>query len=292
MLRARLRTFTERLSALQELGKGSARFLHETIMRGGEKSRRVADFFHGTWLGHPLHPMLTDVVIGSWFLAPLFDLLGIKSRTARQTADILTGVGTIAALPTALAGLTDFSTIPQEAAGLGLTHALCNDAATTAHLFSLRARLMGRRRQGYLLTALGLGLASLGAYLGGHLVYQKRVGVNRSAPRNAPLAWKPVLEVAALPADKPTRILVEGHPVLLYREAGRICAIAALCPHAGGPLDEGEIEEEHVTCPWHDSVFELCTGEVVHGPSPFPVPHYETRIHEGQIELRLPGGTA
>jgi nitrite reductase/ring-hydroxylating ferredoxin subunit len=44
-----------------------------------------------------------------------------------------------------------------------------------------------------------------------------------------------------------------------------------------------------VTCPWHDSVFELCDGQVIHGPATNPLPRYEVRINQGQIEIRAAG---
>ncbi|MFP4344189.1 MAG: Rieske 2Fe-2S domain-containing protein [Anaerolineales bacterium] len=290
MLRELLENFVERLSIFQKPGQKAAQTIHGAVLKGGDDVRSAVDLLHGTWLGHPLHPVLTDIVVGSWLLAPLFDLfsLGMKSKSAEQTADALTALGTTAAVPTILAGLADFSTIPQPAAGVGLTHALLNDAAFVAHGFSLKARKDGNRGQGLLFSALGVSLATLGAYLGGHLVFKKRVGVNHAEPRTLPQEWQAVLEVDALPQDKPTRINVEGQPVMLYKKGGEVCALGAACPHAGGPLDEGEIADHRLTCPWHDSVFDVCSGDLVHGPSTYAAPHYETRIREGRIEIRVP----
>jgi nitrite reductase/ring-hydroxylating ferredoxin subunit len=290
MMRELLESFVERLSVFQKPGQKAAQTLHGAVLKGGDGVRSAVDLLHGTWLGHPLHPVLTDLVIGSWLLAPLFDLfsLGMKSKSAEQTADALTALGTTAAVPTALAGLADFSTVPKPAAGVGLAHALLNDAALVSHAFSLKARKDGKRGQGLLFSGLGVGLVTLGAYLGGHLVFKKKVGVNHAEPRTQPEGWQAVLEVDALPQDKPTRINVEDQPVMLYKKDGEVCAIGAVCPHAGGPLDEGSLEDHQVTCPWHDSVFDVCDGELVHGPSAFAVPHYETRIREGQIEIRVP----
>jgi nitrite reductase/ring-hydroxylating ferredoxin subunit len=100
-----------------------------------------------------------------------------------------------------------------------------------------------------------------------------------------------VLALDELQEGRPQRIMVENSPVLLYRGHDRVMAIGAICAHAGGPLEEGEIYENghtaQVQCPWHDSVFSLEDGSVVHGPSTYAVPGYDTRVRDGRIELRL-----
>jgi nitrite reductase/ring-hydroxylating ferredoxin subunit len=75
--------------------------------------------------------------------------------------------------------------------------------------------------------------------------------------------------------------------VLLYRERGRVSAIGSVCSHAGGPLEEGKAADGCVTCPWHDSVFRLEDGSIVHGPATRPQPSFKARVRNGQIELRL-----
>src|ERR671937_1857433 len=62
----------------------------------------LKDLLSGTWLGHPLHPPLTDVVIGAWTSALLLDLLG--GEDAEAAADRLVGAGVLAAVPTAAPG--------------------------------------------------------------------------------------------------------------------------------------------------------------------------------------------
>ena len=74
--------------------------------------------------------------------------------------------------------------------------------------------------------------------------------------------------------------------MLLYRDGQKIYGVGAVCPHAGAPLEEGRFNEGEVTCPWHDSVFELCDGHVIHGPATHPLPYYGVRINQGQIEIR------
>lgn len=279
---------TEEIPLLQKQGENLAQAIHKTVINGGDATRNLADVLHGTWLGHPLHPMLTDIVVGAWTLGAIFDVLSLGDNASQweKVADKLTAIGTIAAIPTVASGLADFSAIPKSAAGIGLTHALAADASLVMYLLSLRARKNHQRSQGFLWSALGFGLITAGAYLGGHLVFNKRVGVNRTQPVSEPQQWTPVLAEAELPEYEPKRVEVEENPVLLYRRGNQVYAVGAVCPHAGGPLEEGYFTGNRVQCPWHDSVFCLEDGHVVHGPSTYAVPNYEARIRDGQIEVR------
>jgi nitrite reductase/ring-hydroxylating ferredoxin subunit/uncharacterized membrane protein len=274
---------------LKSQGQSLASVIHKLVLQGGQPVRRLVDLLHGTWLGHPLHPVLTDVVVGAWTLGALFDLVSLRSPSpqAKQAADTLTAVGVVAALPTALSGMADFSTIPKSAAGTGLAHLLTVYSSLGMYVLSLWARKKGQRPQGLFWSALGLGFITLGAYLGGHLVFGKKVGVNRSEPLSQPEAWTSVLALADLPEHQPKSVEIEGQPVLLYRDQQQVYAVSATCPHAKGPLAEGSFNGAEVQCPWHDSVFNLRDGRVVHGPSTYPLPCYETRLQQGQIEVRV-----
>jgi len=276
---------------LPEKGKALAGVLHRGVLQGGDPVRSAVDVLHGTWLGHPLHPVLTDVVVGSWMLASLFDVMSLNNGSGRaeKAADTLTAVGTAAAVPTVLAGLADYSAIRRPAAGAGLAHALLNGISFTLYLLSLRARRAGQRNQGVALSTGALGVATASAYLGGHLVFDQRVGINHSDPPSKLQTWTAALDDAALPERSPRRVEVDGNPVLLYRQQGEVYAVGAVCPHAGGPLEEGQFYDACVQCPWHDSVFELRNGAVRHGPSTYSLPNYEVRIGDGRIEIRVAG---
>lgn len=280
----------DRIPSLSERAEQLSKTVHNYVLRGGKPVRSAVDKLHGTWLGHPLHPILTDVVIGAWLMGALFDLLSLqgKSRSAEKAADTLTAVGAIASIPTAVTGLADYSAIPKSAAGTALVHAVVNDISLSLYLLSWRARKKGQRGGGILLSLLGLAVMGLGAYLGGHLSFGKKVGVNRTRAVTQPVEWKAVLAETVLRQHQPQRIKVEGQPWLLYREGENVYAVSAICPHAEGPLDEGQICDLKVQCPWHDSVFDLRDGRVVHGPSTYPLPRYEARIRNGQIEVRMP----
>ena len=291
MLSSKIDRLFERLPFLNKVGKKAAVSMHQAVLNRGDDGRALADFLHGTWLGHPLHPLLTDLVVGAWSFGALFDLVAAVggSEDAEKTADTLTALGAAAAVPTALAGLADFSTIPNPAAGVGLVHALVNDSALALYLASLNQRRIGERKKGILYSSAGLALLTAGAYLGGHLVYGKKVGVDRSERVSEPAAWTPVMNEQDLINHQPTRAEAKGNPIVLYRHDGVVHAVGAVCPHAGAPLEEGSVNGTYLRCPWHDSVFDVADGCVVHGPATFPLPNYEARIREGRVEVRYAG---
>ena len=81
--------------------------------------------------------------------------------------------------------------------------------------------------------------------------------------------------------------MVNGHPVLLYRQNDSVYAISALCSHDAGQLEEGKFEQCTVECPLHQSVFDLRNGHVVHGPATQAVTAYQVRIREQKVEVKL-----
>lgn len=273
---------------LAKAGTSAAEVVHDAVLRGGEPARNVADVLHGTWLGHPLHPVLTDVTIGSWVLGAAFDAIGAigNDRFSQRVGDRLTAIGAASALPTALAGIADYSTIPQEAAPTATVHGVANTVSLALYLLSLRERGRGRRGRGLLFSGTAMAISTAAAWLGGDLVYSRKVGVDHAEREAGPEEWTPVLHVDDLAERRPKCVDVEGKKVLLYREDGQVSAIGAVCSHAGGPLQEGKVEGHYVECPWHQSVFDLRDGSIKHGPTTRPQPVYEARIREGRVEVR------
>ncbi len=264
--------------------------IHSTVLNNAPASRHIADALHGSWLGHPLHPALVHVPIGAWALAALFD--GIEVATgdhhAGQTADMLITIGAAAAVPTALAGMADYSAIKQDATTLAATHGALNSVGLGLYLLALKARRSGNRTRGRLLGAIALGCVTLSASLGGDLVYRKRVGVNHSPEPDGPTQWTDAIGFSELAAGTAQRVEVDGQAVMVYRtEDDAVYAISAICSHAGGPLEEGAIRDCQVECPWHQSVFDLRDGTVVHGPATHNQPPYATRLHNGQVQIKL-----
>lgn len=294
MLTRSVEKLIAQLPWLEEQGMKLSYALHDVELGTGRLGRHVFDLLHGTWLGHPLHPMLTDVTIGTWTLGAFFDAAALlggdrrRTRRAEHVADRLTAIGAASAVPTAVSGLADYATVQEPAVPAATLHALVNDLALTFYLLSLRDRRRGNRRRGVCLSLLAMGLMTGGAWLGGHLVYHHKVGVDHSARPEGPQGWTPVLAASDLPEGKPARVEVEGTGVLLCRTGGGVYALGAVCSHAGGPLEEGDVEDCYVTCPWHDSVFDLRDGSIRHGPATQPQPRYEARLHDGHVEIRRP----
>jgi nitrite reductase/ring-hydroxylating ferredoxin subunit/uncharacterized membrane protein len=244
----------------------------------------VKDLLSGTWLGHPLHPMLTDVPIGAWVSAMVLDVVG--GEGAEDAADALIGVGILAAAPTVASGLSDWSDFLGGERRVGFVHAVANGVALTCYASSLLARRAGSRGVGMALSGLGAAAMTAGGYLGGHLSYAQGANVNRNAWDEGVADWTPVADEADLAGDGPHLVQAHGAGVLVYRQDGQLSAIADHCGHAGGPLHEGEFGDGCVTCPWHGSTFRLADGEVVHGPATMHQPAYEVRVEDGKVLLR------
>jgi uncharacterized membrane protein len=132
------------------------------------------DLLRGAWLGHALHPILTDVPIGFWTSAVVLDLVG--GRGARGPAQRLVALGVASAVPTAVTGWAEWSGTGQREQRVGVVHAVSNVVALTLFAASWRARRADRHLSG---VALGLAASSAlgaGGFLGGHLVSARKVG--------------------------------------------------------------------------------------------------------------------
>jgi len=244
------------------------------------------DVLSGTWLGHPLHPLLTDIPIGSFTSATLLDLIG--GAGAERAANRLVGVGIVASVATVAAGAADWSDTYGEDMRTGVVHGVANVIGVGLYTASALARSRGRRVAATSLGLAGMTVMSAAGYLGGYLGYSRGIGVNNAFLQHPPSEWTSVLDDAALADGATTRVDSGDATVLLHRGGGKILAIGSRCSHAGGPLEEGEINERDctVTCPWHQSVFQLDTGDVVHGPANVPQVAYDTRVVDGRIEVR------
>jgi nitrite reductase/ring-hydroxylating ferredoxin subunit/uncharacterized membrane protein len=256
---------------------------------GGALGPKVGKFLHGTWLGHPLHVVLTDVPIGSWTAAAVLDALEEKtgSRAVGRGADIAIRVGLVGAAAAAITGLADWSKIGGgQPRRIGLAHGLLNTIAAACYVTSLCLRRNRSRSAGRRLAWCGLIVSSAAAYLGGHLVYKEKIGVDHTAGYSPPEDFVSVLAEAELAENQLRRVNANGMPVLLVRRGQRIYAIAETCAHLGGPLSEGKLEDATVRCPWHGSRFALEDGRAVEGPSVHAQPVLEVRVHNGQIEVR------
>ena len=249
-------------------------------------------FLNGTWLGHPLHPLLTDVPIGAWTVAILLDLIALffDLPALGLAAAIATGLGVLAALAAAAAGLMDWMDVDSPEKSVGVTHGILNTSATVLFAISLVIRWQSHWRPtlgAFLVALVGYLVVSVGAYLGGGMVFRMGVMINRNAYRKGPDDFLPALAVAALQEGQPQRVEVSGQPILLLRSGERIYAIGAVCSHYGAPLEEGKVQGDTIQCPWHLSRFALDDGSVCEGPACAGVPAYEVRVINGQAEIKL-----
>jgi nitrite reductase/ring-hydroxylating ferredoxin subunit len=182
--------------------------------------------------------------------------------------------------------VTDWQHTEQRARRLGLVHGLLNTVAAALYTTSVVQRQRRQRSAGRWWALLGFMVANGAAYLGGQLVYSERIGVNHAARDTGPRAFTPVLAAPELADGQMRQVEVEGIPVMLARYQGHIYALVNTCSHLGGPLCEGTLAEGNVRCPWHGSCFALKDGRVVDGPATYPQPWFETRVQNGQIEIR------
>ncbi len=279
-----LRELAERIEGIQQLD-GAGKALKSLVDRYVPPGSELKDVLSGTWLGHPLHPLLTDVVVGTWTSSFLLDL--IPGRRTRKASDRLIDAGILAAVPTALAGLSDWTDVYGRTRRVGLVHASANVVALWLYLSSSVARKRGRRLRGRLLSAGGFGVASFSAYLGGHLSFGRGVGVDQNAFEEPPADWQAAIPSEELQDDVPTPVMVGGVELLLVRRGATMHAISNRCSHRGCSLHEGDFSgENQVVCPCHGSTFSLEDGTVLHGPATAPQPAYLTRVREGKVEVR------
>jgi nitrite reductase/ring-hydroxylating ferredoxin subunit/uncharacterized membrane protein len=281
----RVHTLLERLESARVLD-GPTEKLAKAV-RSSVPPGAVKDALSGKPLGHALHPLLTDVVIGSWTSATVLDLVG--GSKARPAAERLIGVGILAALPTVASGATDWADTTVKSPPvrrLGAVHAALNAGALALYGASLAARRSGRQARGALLGLAGAGVLGASGHLGGHLSYVRGVGVAETAFADPIADWTPACFDAEVREGEPFVATVAGQDVLLVRQDGAVRALADRCNHRGGPLHRGTLQDGCVTCPWHASRFRLEDGSVDRGPASSPQPTYDVRVAGDRIEIR------
>ena len=270
----------EQIDALDQVAEALAK----TVERAAPDGSSVNGVLSGTALGHPLHPPLTDVVIGAWTSALAVDWLG--GKRGGPAADWLVALGALSALPTAAAGVNDWATLDGSNRRLGLVHGTTNVVATGLFGASWLARKAGHRFFGRLLALAGYGTVSIGAFLGGHLSFRRGAGVDHTAFLEAPADWTPVADEASVQELEPLLITVAGVEIVLVRAAGSLYALLDRCAHQGGPLHEGRVEDGCVVCTWHSSRYRLSDGAALSGPTAHPQPAVEVRVRDGKVEVR------
>ncbi len=284
--------FLDRLADVSTFDKAiePARTAVQAVLKPGA----VKDALHGTWLGHPLHPVLVQVPVGSWASAGLLDAI----PPLRPAATVLIGTGVAMSVPAALSGAADWSEQEIGVRRLGALHAVANTVALGLYVGSLAARARGRGTLGRVLAYAGLGVASGSAAVGGHMSYAQSSGASHAATaaRSLTSDWIDLGPLDDLPEGRPTLRTGTGSgvaaPLAVVRRGARVDVFVGSCSHLAGPLYEGTVEEVRgracLVCPWHDSAFDLEKGEPRRGPAANPQEKLEVRMDAGHVMARLP----
>jgi nitrite reductase/ring-hydroxylating ferredoxin subunit/uncharacterized membrane protein len=254
------------------------------------RRQSVRDALHGVWLGHPLHPTLTDIPIAGWTAAALIDAMpGTGPAAATMIA-----VGCAGYVPTVAAGWADWSDLHEQQQRVGLVHAAAGAIAFGCYTASLAARARGSYGRGKAWSYTGFALVAVTGYLGSHLAYRQAAGVNHveAVPHIFPDGWQAIGELDDLPDAELVRRTVQGVDLVVVRRGRHVDVLADSCSHLAAPLSEGTFTAEAgqgcVVCPWHGSTFRLSDGGVVHGPATAPMPRFTTRVVDGTVEVMLP----
>lgn len=257
----------------------------------GGASVPVRNFLHGIWLGHPLHPVITDIVVGSYTTTAILDIAeaaGAEQQISPAT-DIALTTGIVSGLSAAVAGITDWYLLKGKPKRIGFVHMLFNLSSTLLYIASLIARKSGNRGLGRALGWTAYGTLFGGAYLGGNLVFVKNIGVDHAGEWEQTDEYRQVAADADLHAGELRRVMLHDTPVVLIRDGETVTAMSDTCAHEGCSLAEvGEVHDGAIRCRCHGSRYSLEDGHVIQGPSAHPQPVYDVRIRGGQIEVRQP----
>lgn len=275
-----------RLVALNDgWAKPFGEFNHRWVSALFRPVRPVKDFLNGTWLGHPLHALLTDVPIGALTLALVLDFFGQQTG-----ADIAIAVGVLSMVAAAVAGFADYADTDGAARVRATLHGTIMVVALVVYMASLaiRAGTPVDRTVPVLLSWIGFAILSAGAFVGGDVVFTLGNMVNRHAWRGGGAKWIALEPDGGddIPEGQPVRAKLGINTLVLIRQGDTILALHDQCAHAGGPLSGGTIVDGAIQCPWHGSRFRLIDGRQQRGPALYDQPTYEVRRGEKGWEGR------
>lgn len=279
---------------LRGLSNGIAAAMNGFYRPLGAPGKLLQDFLNGSWLGHSLHAVLVDVVLGASTAALLLDVLrvffGIEGLE-EATAWVI-GLASLSAVGAIVSGLTDYKDTTASSAERDVTglHGLTNIVATVGLWISTLQRIGGGHDAAFWVLLVSYLVVSFGGYIGGHVVYKYGYMVNRNAFAKGKRAkeFTPIMAAVDLPERTPTKVAFGATALMLVRRGDVVHALKETCAHVGGPLSEGELGDDTITCPWHYSTFRLSNGAVVHGPASSRQPSYRARINAGQVEIQGP----
>jgi nitrite reductase/ring-hydroxylating ferredoxin subunit/uncharacterized membrane protein len=260
----------------------------------GRPGKLLQDLLNGSWLGHSLHAVLVDVVIGAATAAVLLDLLrvffGVDGLETATTWVV--GLTALSAIGSIVTGLTDYKDTAPNSSERDITgfHGLTNIVATVFVAVSFFLRLGDGHDAAFWALLIGYLVVSVGGYIGGHVVFKYGYMVNHNAFSRSKRAkeFTPIAPIAEVPDGAPTKVMFGNTALVVVRRGDVVHALRETCSHAGGPLSEGELKGDTITCPWHFSTFRLSDGSVVHGPAATAQPAYRARVNGDQVEVQGP----
>jgi uncharacterized membrane protein len=239
---------------LRGLSNGIASAVDGTYGVLGRPGKYLQDFLNGSWLGHSLHAVLVDVVIGAATAALLLDLLrvffGIDDLEVATTWVI--GLAALSALGAIVTGLTDYKDTAPNSSERDITgfHGLINIVATVFFAVSFFLRLGDGHDAAFWVLLIGYLVVSVGGYIGGHVVFKYGYMVNHNAfsrPKRAK-EFTAVAPIADVADGVPTKVMFGSTGLVVVRRGDVVHALVERCSHAGGPLSEGELKDDTITC--------------------------------------------
>jgi nitrite reductase/ring-hydroxylating ferredoxin subunit/uncharacterized membrane protein len=248
--------------------------------------RPIQNFLNGSWLGHPVHAAVTDVPIGAMTVSIIADVIGQP-----LVADVSLLLGVLGMVASAVTGAADYAEVDGTARNRATVHSVVMVLSLVLYLSSLviRSGSPADRLVPIVIALVAYLLLTLGAEIGGDLVYLIGTHVNRHAWRGAGAKWiaLDLGDLGEIPEGGPTKLRAGINELAVIRQGDRILAVHAQCAHAGGPLAEGSLVGDAIQCPWHGSRFRLADGHNVRGPAMYDQPAYDVRRSEtGGWEVR------
>ena len=273
------RYVTRAVDAQARWSKPLGDFNHRWLSTLFHPIRPIQNFLNGSWLGHPVHAVVTDVPIGALTVSIVADLI-----SQPVVADVAMLIGVLAMIASAVTGFADYTEVDGTARARATVHSLIMVVALVVYTISLVVRSGNPpdRLIPIVLAVVGYLLVSLGAMIGGDLVYLVGTHVNRHAWRGGGAKWikLDLGDLPDIPEGGPTKLRAGINELAVVRDGDRILAVHAQCAHAGGPLAEGSLVGDAIECPWHGSRFRLADGHIVRGPAMYDQPAYDVRRAE------------
>jgi len=254
-------------------------------VQGNVSGNVLLDLAHGSrWLGHAVHPMVSDVPIGLGLASVLVSVFEPGSGAERmlRVGTLLGGLGAAAT------GVVDWSVAEGRDRRLGMVHGVVNLGGLCLIGLAVIFDALDQPVSARVLGGLAVGVMGASAYLGGHLVFGGGVMVDRSAWTTGPRAWTTVATFDEIEDGSILAAQAGDREVVLYREGESVYALDGLCSHGGAKLALGKCEDGVITCPLHASQFRLKDGTIKRGPACFGQPVLRSRVVNGKVEVRDP----